>query len=105
MPHANNLDLAVFPSMSKRHSELVANCGSGVPSTEQIWGSAKSVWNELPSSTIARGFMQFYRILDLVIKHKGDNDFLQTNEFHTGVTKDYVNTTFGVKKRPNTDTK
>ena len=68
-------------------------------SADDIWDAAFSVWKNLASCVIARGFMHYKRILAKVIEHKGDNTFLQTAEFHTGVSKDYVKTLTGVKKR------
>ena len=99
MPHANNLDLAVFPSMSKRHSQLLSNYGgASMASADEIWKAASSVWKSLPSCVIAKGFMHYNRILAKVIEHKGYNTFLQTAEFHTGVRTDYEKTPTGVKK-------
>ena len=99
MPHANNLDLAVFPAMSKRHSEVVANAGANnMPTCDEIWTAARIVWENMPSATVARGFMHYNRILSKVVEYKGDNAFLQTKEFHTGVRKDFVNTSSGVSK-------
>ena len=77
MPHANNLDLAVFPSMSKRHTQTLANyTGSNMATADEIWDAAKIVWNNLPSAVIGRGFMHYNRILAKVIENKGNNTFL-----------------------------
>jgi hypothetical protein len=39
MPHANNLDLAVFPAMSKQHGTVLSQYGSSrmMPPTDEIW--------------------------------------------------------------------
>ena len=99
MPHANNLDLAVFPAMSKRHSHLLAEYSNSMAPTDEIWKHAEQVWNNLPSATIARGFLHAYRILQKVIDHKGDNNFLQSKDFHTGVSKDFIDTFHGIRKK------
>lgn len=100
MPHANNLDLAVFPSMSKHHSNLLAGYGKGSePSPDVIWDTAEAVWNSMPSATIAKGYMHAYRILGKVVEHSGCNDFLRTKDFHTGVREDYYSTDKGIKQR------
>mmetsp|Transcript_10823 Transcript_10823/g.17324 ORF Transcript_10823/g.17324 Transcript_10823/m.17324 type:complete len:262 (-) Transcript_10823:61-846(-) len=89
MPHANNLDLAVFPAMSKRHSAYLAKSGNSMAKPDEIWENAERVWNQLSSNTIARGFLHAHRILKKVIVHKGDNSFLLSKDFHTGVSRDY----------------
>jgi hypothetical protein len=102
MPHANNLDLAVFPAMSKRHSNLLSNYGSNpkmMAPADEIWQTAAHVWKGLEPSTIARGFIHGHRILKKVVEHKGNVDFLQTEQFHTGITADYYNTPTGIRKR------
>ena len=100
MPHANNLDSCVFPSMSKHHSALLARyCGNKEAPVEEIWKCAEQVWIDLPSHTIARGYMHCYRILQRVVKEKGDNEFLRTKHFHTGISNDYADTNYGIKKQ------
>ena len=99
MPHANNLDLAVFPSMSKRHSALLSSYSKTTePSCDAIWSAAESVWKTLPSCTIASGFMHGYRILQKVVERQGCNNFLRTKDFHTGVSKDYYDTVKGIER-------
>ncbi|KAL3910874.1 MAG: hypothetical protein SGARI_001917 [Bacillariaceae sp.] len=99
MPHANNLDLAVFPSMSKHHSALLSGYNKSCePSTDEIWKCAESVWESMPSATIAKGFMHGHRILQKVVEQNGCNNFLRTKDFHTGVGQDYRPTTKGIEK-------
>ena len=70
MPHTNNLDLAVFPAMSKHHSALLSRYnGNTEAPVDEIWKCCEQVWNDLPSSTIARGFMHCHRILKHVREH------------------------------------
>mmetsp|Transcript_17612 Transcript_17612/g.30767 ORF Transcript_17612/g.30767 Transcript_17612/m.30767 type:complete len:144 (+) Transcript_17612:226-657(+) len=90
MPHANNLDLAVFPAMSKKHSAVLAKHGNNMAPNDEIWDTAEYAWNHLESTSVARGFLHAYRILKKVVVHKGDNTFLQSSDFHTGVSKDYT---------------
>ena len=98
MPHANNLDLAVFPCMSKMHSALTRqNHGLRVLKKDEIWQAAFDVFENLPSEKIARGFIQCHKLLEKVIKEKGGNSFLRkkkqdglhcniSNEFELDVT-------------------
>ena len=99
MPHMNNLDLAVFPAMSKRHSTLLQQHSNRMAPNNEIWSAAEAVWRDLESSAIARGFILAYRIAEKVIKNKGTNTFLQTHDFHSGVRADFANTPDGVKKK------
>ena len=63
MPHVNVCDLSVFPNMSKRHTQLARDHhGTHVLTEEQIWKAAEEVFKQLPSSKIASGFIQTYRL-------------------------------------------
>ena len=99
MPHANNLDLAVFPAMSKHHGNLLKNYSQVQAPAEEIWKTALNVWKDMPSSTIARGYVLAYRILKQVIKDKGDNTFLRNNTFHSNVRADFEDTVRGIEKK------
>ena len=77
MPHMNNLDLSVFPCMSRRHTQLAREQNRQRMLTEdQIWDTAKSLWDCLPSSKTASGFIQAHRIAQRVIEFHGSNTFL-----------------------------
>jgi hypothetical protein len=90
MPHANNLDLAVFLAMSKCHSQTLRDTASkGVAPPDEIWKAADDVWKTLDSATIARGFVLVHGILNKVIQHNRLNEFLWTKEFHSNVCKDF----------------
>jgi hypothetical protein len=99
MPHMNNLDLAAFPMMSKRHSALLSNYSNTQAPHDEIWQAARSVWREMDSASIARGFILAYRIANKVIQFKGDNTFLQQQDFHSGVRSDFYDTPDGVSKK------
>jgi hypothetical protein len=100
MPHANDLDIAVFPSMSKRHSQTLRDFASkGVAPPDEIWKAADDVWRNLDSATIARGFVLVYRILAKVIQHNGSNEFLRDKEFHSSVRKDFQSTKTGIMRK------
>jgi len=99
MPHMNNLDLAVFPAMSKRHSELLQRYSNRMAPPEEIWNACEAVWRDLPSASIARGFILQSRIAAKVIEYKGANTFLQTQNFHSGVRRDFADTKDGVIKK------
>ena len=101
-PHLNNLDLAVFPAMSRRHAILARNKGLRVLKKNEIWETAMKVWEELPSSKIARGFIQVYRLAKKVIKANGGNEFLRQKGklgLHCAITADFVDTRNGIKRR------
>ncbi|KAG7361377.1 hypothetical protein IV203_036477 [Nitzschia inconspicua] len=89
MPHANNLDLAIFPSMSHRHSSLISEYSNTKAPADQIWKAALSLLNALANSTIARGSVLAKRIHREEINSKGDNTFLPTKNYHAGVKSDF----------------
>jgi len=97
MPHANNLDLVVFPMMSKRHSDLLREYSNSVASPNMIWESAYKVWSDMPSSKIARGFVLAYRVMQQVIKNKGCNKFLRSGGLHNSTRKDFPSTATGIE--------
>ena len=101
MPHMNNLDLSVFPAMSKRHTAMGRKRGGlRVLTGDEIWETAWRVWEELPSSKIASGFIQAYRIAAEVIKHRGSNAFLGTcGTPHVGIRRDFKETATGLTRR------
>ena len=81
MPHMNNLDLSVFPCMSRRHTQLAREQNRLRMLTEdQIWNTAKSVWDRLPSSKVASGFIQAHRIAQRVIEFHGSVSWLHQGE-------------------------
>ena len=97
MPHMNNLDLSVFPCMSRRHTQLAREQNRLRMLTEdQIWDTAKSVWDRLPSSKTASGFIQAHRIAQRVIEFHGSNSFLTGSKIHFGVRRDYTGTATGL---------
>jgi hypothetical protein len=99
MPHLNNLDLAIFRMMSKRHSALLQNYSIIQAPTDEIWCTAEQVWMDLGSAEIARGFISAYRIAKKVIDCGGENAFLQKQEFHSRVREDFYDTPYGVSKK------
>jgi hypothetical protein len=99
MPHSNNLDLAVFPMMSKRHSALLKMYSNLQTLHEEIRRTAEEVWTSLGSAEIARGYILAYRIAAKVIESGGENTFLRKQEFHSGVRADFYDTPQGVAKK------
>jgi hypothetical protein len=99
MPHLNNLDLAVFPMMSKSHSALLRNYLIVQAPPDEIWRMAEQVWMNMGSAEIARGFILAYRIAKKVIDCGGENTFLQKQEFHSRVREDFYDTPYGVSKK------
>jgi uncharacterized protein (DUF1330 family) len=53
----NVLDLSIFPSMSKHNGELLVWHSNTVAPAENIWSTAKQVWAQFDSASIARGFV------------------------------------------------
>ena len=96
MPHANVCDNTIFPAMARRHTVLIRKNCKSVASQDEITSAAEKVWQDLPACLISRGFIHVWRLLKKVIKHKGDNKFLRTNEFHCNVRRDFTDTQWGV---------
>jgi hypothetical protein len=68
--------------------------GLTVLTEDEIWKNAETVWNELPSSKIASGFVQASCIAKEVIKQNGDNSILGTQgRISTGIRRDFLNET------------
>ena len=66
---------------------------------DEIWEAASTVWKEMDSASIARGFVLAYRIAKKVIQYGGDNTFLQKQDFHSNVRSDFYNTPSGIAKK------
>ena len=102
MPHMNNLDLAVFPCMSKHHRDFLrGHHGNSVADPDEVWKAAKQVWDDLPSATIACGYVLAYHIAEKVVQNKGSNTFLQGHDgsLHSGIRANFYATQNGVKKK------
>ncbi len=46
---------------------------------------------------VARAFVLAYRVMDVIIKEDGNNDFLSNGTSHCNVRRDYKDTTTGIK--------
>ena len=101
MPHINVLDLSVFPAMSRRHTALArARGGLCVLKEDEIWAAAEQVWHDLPSSKIASGYIQAFRIAKKVVEVRGDNGFLgASGSIHVGIRKDFDETATGLRRK------
>ena len=97
-PYTNVLDLQVFPSMSKRHSELLQIYNNTEADTDRIWAIALAIWNGLTSPMIARAFILAYRIMGKIIETKGDTNWLKDGAPHCNVRRDYQDTDRSVMK-------
>jgi hypothetical protein len=66
---------------------------------DKIWKTVENVWNETSSSEVARAraFVLAYRVMDVIIKEDGNNDFLTYGTPHCNVRRDYKDTTTGIK--------
>jgi hypothetical protein len=59
MPLMNVLDLSIFSYVKASYrTGLRMTRGLKVPTEDVIWKNAKTVWDKLPSSKIAPGFVQ-----------------------------------------------
>ena len=96
MPHLNACDLALFPAMSKQHSELTRKHTQSVASKDVIWNAAKQVWADFPACKIARAFILAWRLANIVIAKGGANTFLGTKEMHARVREEFDDTLTGV---------
>ena len=105
MPHMNNLDLSVFPMMSRRHTQMARDRGGlHVLKEDEIWEATELVWKELPNSKIASGFVQAHRIAKKVVAAKGDNNFLgpsgkNSTGIGSNVRRDFEATKMGLKRK------
>jgi hypothetical protein len=97
MPYMNNLDLAVFPSMNRRHNVLLRQSATNTVQPNTIWEAVGKVWRDLESCTIARRFALAYQVAAQVIKSKGSNTFLHKDSFHLGVRRDFFDTDKGIR--------
>ena len=76
--HLNNLDLAVFPAMSRRHSIIARNKGLRVLKKQEIWDAAMQVSDELPFMQDSARVREVYRLTKKVVKANGVNGFLRS---------------------------
>ena len=89
MPYVNNLDLMVFPAMSKQYSALLSNHSNTVAKRDIIYQTTLDVWNSLDHSVIASGYVLAYQISKKIISSQGSNDFLNGGVYHSEVCNDY----------------
>jgi hypothetical protein len=54
---------------------------------DKIWKTVENVWNETFSSEVARAFVLAYRVMNVIIKEDGNNDFLSNGTPHCNVRK------------------
>ena len=68
---------------------------------DEIFDVAQQVYDNLPSSKIASGFIQAHRLAKRIIQHGGDNSFLSggSGGISTGVTKDFDETSSGLRRK------
>ena len=70
--YSNNLDLAVFPFMSKIHSHLLKEGGEkAIGNNDAIWKRCQDTWSDLISEKVAHGYVLAKRILERVEENGG----------------------------------
>ena len=99
MPWSNVLDLLIFPKMSKRHDRARFQRTS-VLKCDEIWKHTLDVWREISSAAIAEAFILQHRVMEEVIRRKGDTAWQAGGPGHYGVRKDYTATDTGMMKKP-----
>ena len=85
--------------MSHRHSAQLQMYNNTEASIDKIWTTVTNVWNETSSSEVARAFVLAYRVMEVIIKEDGNNDFLSNGTPHCNVRRDYKDTTTGIKPK------
>ena len=103
MPHANVLDLALFPMMSKRHDKQRQQHG-GVLKEDTIWENVEKVWAGVTSRNIAKSFLVLDQVLTNVIAAKGEVKGVIRHPPH-GVTKQYTQTEFGYRRKEDAESR
>jgi hypothetical protein len=98
-PYTNVLDLALFPSMSKRHSEKLQMHSNTVATAGEIWEATEGVWTSTTSGQVAQSFVQAYRVMGKIINEGGNNHWLQNGGPHCGVRNDFYETQEGCKPK------
>ena len=102
-PYTNALDLALFPAMSKRHSEKLQLYNNSEATKQRTWEVATQVWNATTSAEVARAFVLAYRIMGKIIEEEGNNQWLGDGTPHCNVRKDYCDTNYGIRKIASTN--
>jgi hypothetical protein len=95
-PYTNVLDLALFPSMSHRHSAELQIRNNTEASLDKIWKTTLSVWDSTSSAEVARAFVLALRVMRLIVKENGDNAWLAHGTPHCRVRQDFQDTATGI---------
>ncbi len=95
-PYTNVLDLALFPSMSHRHSAKLQMRNNTDASVDKTWKTTVTIWNSTSSAEVARAFVLAFRVMRLVIKENGNNAWLAHGTPHCNVRQDCKDTATGI---------
>jgi hypothetical protein len=98
-PYTNVLDLALFPAMSKHHSEIIQIYNNTEATKERTWTVAKQVRAKTTSSEVARAFVLAFRVTKKIIEEKGDNRWLADRTPHCNVRRDFMDTEYGIRRK------
>ena len=85
--------------MSHRHSAQLQMYNNTEATIDKIWKTVENVWNQTSSSEVARAFVLAYRVMDVIIKEDGNNDFLSNGTPHCNVRRDYIDAPTGIKQK------
>ena len=99
LPISNVQDLLVFPLMARRHAELCRqHAGFAPASVPVIWQMLQQVWKQLPVADVASAFVLAYRVLKMVVQHRGGNQFINDIGIHNNVRTDFRRTNTGIER-------
>ena len=100
LPISNTCDLYVFPLMARRHAHLVREQSPKAPaSANVIWEVVERVWKAIPSADIASSHVLAYRVMGQLVASNGGTNFLHDEGIHSGLRRDFVHTSTGIKRR------
>ena len=95
-PYCNVLDLALFPSMSHRHSAELQIRNNTEASLDKIWKTTQSVFNSTSSAEVTRAFVLAFRVMRLIIKEEGNTEWLAHGTPHCNVRQEFIDTPTGI---------
>ncbi len=82
-----------------RHAELCRqHTGFAPASVPVIWQMLQQVWKQLPVADVASALVLAYRVLKMVVQHRGGNQFINDIRIHNNVRTDFRRTNTGIER-------